>query len=68
VHQVLVHNDEVITCDLGNNKVWRLTRAESGSGWAVKGSIDDFEPADGPRHAVIHPNGQQLFRQVSSQG
>ena len=70
VHQVLCNGDEVITCDLGNNVVWRLARDEvAGDGsWLVRGVIDGLAPGDGPRHAVIHPNGKYIYilEEVSS--
>lgn len=54
-HQIVIHNDEVIVPDLGNNVVWRL-RFEDGK-WELAGSVRGFEDGDGPRHAVLHPNG-----------
>lgn len=56
VHQVICSGDEIIICDLGCNDVWRLKQREGG--WIVKGVIGDFQPGDGPRHAVLHPNGR----------
>lgn len=56
VHHALTHGTEVITCDLGSNKLWGLKQGEKD--WDVIGTIEGFEDGDGPRHAVVHPDGK----------
>ena len=61
VHQVIVRDNEVIACDLGCNKVWRVRMGgpEDKSRWVVGGTIEEgLVDGDGPRHAVIHKNGE----------
>lgn len=55
-HQAYVLPDgDVLIPDFGSDKVWRLRHDKSG--WQVKGSID-FDLADGPRHCLLHPDGE----------
>jgi 6-phosphogluconolactonase len=65
VHQVIVRDNEVIACDLGSNKVWRLRMGgpEDRSRWVVEGTVESgLIDGDGPRHVVIHPNGEPSLR------
>jgi 6-phosphogluconolactonase (cycloisomerase 2 family) len=59
VHHVMTRGNEVLACDLGTNKVWRLRRGDSTKGedaWVVNGAVQDgLADGDGPRHAAIHP-------------
>ena len=56
----MTHGTDVVTCDLGCNKLWRLRQGGEGDSarWVVSGVVDGFDDGDGPRHAVIHPNGE----------
>lgn len=56
--QVVIHKDEIIIPDQGSNRVWRMRYSDTG-GLRLVGTIDDFLEADGPRHGVVHPNGEQ---------
>ena len=61
VHQIVVRQREVIACDLGSNKAWRLRLGgeDDKTRWVVCGTIEDgLVDGDGPRHAVVHPNGE----------
>ncbi|KAK8861761.1 hypothetical protein IAR55_002584 [Kwoniella newhampshirensis] len=64
VHQIIVHRDEIIAPDLGSNKVWRLKK-----GFELFGEVSGLEDGDGPRHAVVHPNGTHIYvlNEISSQ-
>lgn len=52
----MIHGDEIIVCDQGSNKVWRM-RYTPDTGLKLVKTVDDFQEGDGPRHAVMHPNG-----------
>lgn len=63
VHQIIAREEEVIACDLGCNKVWRLRLGgpDDQSRWVVGGTIEEgLVDGDGPRHAVVHPSGELL--------
>ncbi|WVF66070.1 hypothetical protein IAT40_000809 [Kwoniella sp. CBS 6097] len=77
VHQVVVHNDEILTPDLGANKVWRWKWDASApvEGEGKKGKLEligevseGLEDGDGPRHLVVHPSGTHVYvlNEVSS--
>lgn len=61
-HQIVIHGDEIIVPDLGSNVVWRL-RYSDGQ-WETVRSVNGFEEGDGPRHAVLHPNGKSQHLQL----
>lgn len=58
-HQiVLAPNGDVFLPDLGSNKVWRL-RWDGSEFKPVPGeSLEGFVEGDGPRHMVLHPDGE----------
>ncbi|OCF45114.1 hypothetical protein I317_00916 [Kwoniella heveanensis CBS 569] len=73
VHQVVLHDNEILTPDLGANKVWRWkwnAGADEGKGkLELVGEISEgLEDGDGPRHLVVHPSGSHVYvlNEVSS--
>ncbi|WVQ93702.1 hypothetical protein IAU59_000779 [Kwoniella sp. CBS 9459] len=77
VHQVVVHNDEILTPDLGANKVWRWkwNPSEPAGEAGEKGKLEligeiseGLKDGDGPRHLVVHPSGSHVYvlNEVSS--
>lgn len=64
-HQVILgpENDgEVIVPDLGSDKVFGLRKTPGTSPWEVQRTFEGFEPGDGPRHSVIHPDSRSSGR------
>lgn len=59
VHQIVLHKSEILVPDLGSNKVWRLKW--TGEIFDVVGEISGLEDGDGPRHCVVHPQGESYF-------
>jgi len=55
--QVIIHQDEIIVPDQGCNKVYRL-RYDPKSGFELLDTLEDFLEGEGPRHGVVHPNGE----------
>lgn len=59
VHQIVLHEEEILVPDLGSNKVWRLKW--TGKSFDVVGEISGLEDGDGPRHCVVHPEGESYL-------
>ncbi|KIR32568.1 hypothetical protein I352_04993 [Cryptococcus deuterogattii MMRL2647] len=67
VHQIVLHEGEILVPDLGSNKVWKLKW--TGKNFDVVGEISGLEDGDGPRHCVVHPQGTHIYvvNELSSQ-
>ncbi|WWC66732.1 uncharacterized protein I206_100637 [Kwoniella pini CBS 10737] len=62
MHQVVIHNNEILVPDLGSNKVYRYKWDSSKKKLILLAEIDDgFEDGDGPRHLVVHPSGSHFY-------
>ncbi|WRT63884.1 uncharacterized protein IL334_000810 [Kwoniella shivajii] len=62
MHQVVLHNGEILVPDLGANKIWRWKWDTEAKKLNMTGAIEDgFEDGDGPRHLVVHPSGSHVY-------
>nr|XP_019048929.1 hypothetical protein I302_02709 [Kwoniella bestiolae CBS 10118]OCF27859.1 hypothetical protein I302_02709 [Kwoniella bestiolae CBS 10118] len=62
MHQVVLHNGEILIPDLGSNKIYRYKWDTKTKKLDLLEEIEDgFEDGDGPRHLVVHPNGSHLY-------
>ncbi|KAG8967440.1 hypothetical protein FRC03_009960 [Tulasnella sp. 419] len=54
-HQVIPNPfwNELLVPDLGGDKLWRLSKDESGKSWQVVGELP-VKAGHGPRHAIVH--------------
>ncbi|WVR03645.1 hypothetical protein IAU60_000640 [Kwoniella sp. DSM 27419] len=68
VHQVVLHDDEILTPDLGSNVVWRWKWDDKEERLELLGKVSGLQDGDGPRHLVVHPSGTHLYvlNEVSS--
>ncbi|KAI5478352.1 hypothetical protein MNV49_005203 [Pseudohyphozyma bogoriensis] len=61
-HHLVAYKDEWLVPDLGSDIVWRMKwvgRPEDGR-WVVRDKVE-IDRFSGPRHAVVHPDGEHLF-------